>query len=278
MSENNKNDINRPKRVQKLAEELAELCDDEQKYHATKAQEFGYARDVFTDIKDIFVQIPCDEPLLISAEDSLIKFRRFIEAKKNTHELNIDVSSTAYFFGTSTAVTGSVIDPNRKIFEVYNIPKPPSFWPLNRFDKYALQLDKFDCELGKVYRSIWSSLLGNQENPERTAMYQMRQAYDHFFDIIAPDDEVRRSQYFRKKTDGDPDRVSRKERLHYAANTRIRDQALRDLLLGQDDYMIELYQRLNKAHNRGSIDSKEAKESLNAMRTMLEQWIDAINI
>lgn len=109
-------------------------------------------------------------------------------------------------------------------------------------------------------------------------MYQMRQAYDHFFYIIAPDDEVRKSQYFQEKVDKPHDRVSRKERLHYAANIKIKDQDLRDLLLGQDDYMIELYQRLNKAHERSSIDSKEAKETLNAMRTMLEQWIDAINI
>ncbi len=41
MSGNNKNDLDISKRVQKLAEDLAELCDDEQKYHATKAQEFG---------------------------------------------------------------------------------------------------------------------------------------------------------------------------------------------------------------------------------------------
>jgi hypothetical protein len=278
MTSNNKKDINRPKRVQKLAEELAELCGKEQTYHATKAQEFGYARDVFTDIKNVFVHIPYDEPLLSSAENSLINFRRFIEAKKSTQQFNTDVSSTAYFLGTSTVVSGSVIDPNSKIFEVYNIPKPPSFWPRDRIEQYALRLDKLDTELGKVYRSTWSSLLGNKENPERAAMYQMRQAYDHFFYIIAPDDEVRKSQYFQEKVDKPHDRVSRKERLHYAANLKIKDQDLHDLLLGQNDYMIELYQRLNKAHERSSIDSKEAKETLNAMRVMLEQWIDAINI
>lgn len=278
MSENKKHDINRPERVKKLAEAIAELCDSEQKHHAKKAQEFGYTRDVFTDIKDIFMHIPCNEPLLISAEDSLIKFRNFIEEKKQTPKYSTDVSTIAYYLGTSTAVTGNVFDTTMGIFEVYNIPKPPSFWPRDRFDKYALRLDKLDCELGKVYRSIWSSLLGNQENPERAAMYQMRHTYDTFFAIIAPDDKVRESLYFRKKTGKEPEKVSRKERLHYAANMRIKDQALRDLLLGQDDNMIELYHKLNKAHKRGSIDSKEAKEILNAMRTMLEQWIDAINI
>jgi hypothetical protein len=106
----------------------------------------------------------------------------------------------------------------------------------------------------------------------------MRQAYDHFFGILAPDKNVRESPYFQQKSKGDPNTVSRKERLHYAANTKIKDNDLKELLLAQDDYIIKLYKRLNKAHERSSIDSKEAKETINAMRTILEQWIDALNI
>jgi len=278
MPQNKNKDIGRPKRVQKLAEDLAELCDDEQKFHATKAQEFGYARDVFSDIKDVFVHIPYDEPLLGSAENSLTKFKQFIEAKKSSQQYYTDVSSTAYFFGTSTAVTGSIIDPNKKIFETYDIPKPPSFWPRDRIETYALRLDKLDNELGKVYRSIWSSLLGNQENPERAAMYQMRHAYDHFFDIIAPDAEVRQSKYFTKKPGNNPNQVSRKEKIHYAATEKVRDKELIELVLEQDDYIIKLYNRLNKAHKRGTIDRREATEILNSMRTIFEQWIDAIEL
>lgn len=275
MSDNSKNDINRPRRVHDLAKDLADLCYERQQYHAQKSQEFGYARDIFTDIKDIYLKIPSNEPLLGSLESSLTKFKQFVQAKQ---DLQTDVSSSAYFFGTSTAVTGSFFDPSKKIFETYDIPKPPSFWPRDRVKLYASKLDKLDNELGRVYRSIWTSLLGNQENPERAAMYQMRQAYDHFFDILAPDKTVRESPYFQQKTEGDPNTVSRKERLHYAANTKIKDNNLKELLLAQDDYIIKLYKKLNKAHKPGAIDSREAKETLNAMRTVLEEWIDAIEI
>lgn len=224
------------------------------------------------------MHIPYDEPLLGSAENSLIKFKQFIEAKETSQQFKTDVSSTAYFFGTSTAVTGSVIDPNKKIFENYNIPKPPSFWPQHRSETYAFRLDKLDSELGKVYRSVWNTFFGTIENPERTALYQMRQAYDHFFDILAPDNEVRESKFFKRKTENNPDKINRKERIHYAANTKIKDNNLRDLLLEQDDYIIELYQRLNIAHKRSSLKRQEAKEILDTMRTMLEQWIDAIEL
>jgi hypothetical protein len=171
MTEDKECDVYRPRRVKELAEDIAELCDGEQKHHAQKAQEFGYARDVLNDIKDIYVHIPCSEPLLKSAEDSLIKFRNFIEAKKGAQGSYTDISSIAYFLGTSTAVTGSAIDPTFGIFKTYNIPQPPSFWPRDRLEQYASQLDKLNLELGTVYRSIRSSLYGNEENPERAAMY-----------------------------------------------------------------------------------------------------------
>lgn len=278
MSKNKDQDTEKPKRVQKLVEDLAEICNEKHKYYATKAQEFGYARDVFTDIKDVFIHLPYDEPLLGSAENSLKKFKQFIEAKESSQQFKTDISSTAYFFGTSVTVSGSIIDPNIKIFETYNRTKPPSFWPQDRSENYASRLDKLNFELGKVYRSVWKTFFGMTENPERAALYQMRQAYDHFFDILAPDNEVRKSKYFKRKSQGNVDTIHRKERIHYAAHTKVKDNNFRDLLLEQDDYIIELYKRLNMAHKRDSLKREEAKEVLDAMRLMLEQWIDGIGL
>jgi hypothetical protein len=102
--------------------------------------------------------------------------------------------------------------------------------------------------------------------------------YDHFFDILAPDDKVRASEYFKKKEDTYPTKVYRKERLHYAANAKVKDATLREFLLEQDDYIIKLYDQLNIAHKRSSLERKEVKEILDAMLTMLEQWIEAIGL
>jgi hypothetical protein len=276
MTEENKKD--KPEKLQKMADEIAEMCNEQQQYHSGKAQEFGYARDVFKQIKDNIAHIPYDEPLLNPAERSLVKFRKFIQEKQRIQELYTDVSSTAFTLGTSVAVTGSFIAPHEPLYKIYTSPKPPSFWTPDRNEKYATRLDKLDPELGKVYRSIWNSFFGGKDNPERTALYQMCQAYDHFFDILSPDEDVRKSPFFTKKSDNNPDRVHRKERLHYAANKKIKDESLRELLLEQDDYIIELYQRLNIAHKRSTLDRKKAKEILDAMCTMLEQWIDAIEL
>jgi hypothetical protein len=215
---------------------------------------------------------------LIPAEQSLIKFREFIEEKEKTQEYHTDISSIAFILNTSVAATSSFIEPKGELFEIHNSPNPPSFWPQDKNEKYAARLEKLDYELARVYRSVRNSFFGNKENPERTALYQMRQAYDHFFDILAPADKVRASEYFKKKADNDPDKVYRKERLHYAANAKVKDTTWRELLLKQDDYIIGLYDRLNIAHKRSSLERKEVKEILDAMLTILEQWIDAIGL
>jgi hypothetical protein len=167
-------DIDRHERILKIVNELAQICDRQQQYHSNKAQEFGYARDAFIDVKDQIVNIPYGEPLLLTAEQSFIKFRKFIEEKEKTMEYHTDISSMAFILSTSVAATGNSIEPKGVLYKIYNSPNPPSFWPQDKNEKYAARLEKLDHELARVYKSVWTSFFGNKENPERTALYQMR--------------------------------------------------------------------------------------------------------
>jgi hypothetical protein len=87
MNEDNKKDKDKSKKLEKMADEIAKMCDDQQQYHSDKAQEFGYARDVFKQIKINISSIPYDEPLLNPAERSLVKFRKFIQEKERIQKM-----------------------------------------------------------------------------------------------------------------------------------------------------------------------------------------------
>jgi len=119
-------------------------------------------------------------------------------------------------------------------------------------------------------------LYGTRSDPERVALYEMRQTYDHFFACLAPDEEVRKSKYYHEKSGNDKGKVFREERILYAANKHIKDSEKAKTLIASADHMLEVYNSLNRAHNRGELNKVKAFRSLEEMRTILEDWIDAI--
>lgn len=142
----------------------------------------------------------------------------------------------------------------------------------------AERLSKLDPQLGKVYQQIWESLYGTTAEPERTALYQMRQAFDHLFEILAPDDQVRKSAYFVKKEGNKPDQVDRKERLQFAAFSRVAYRPQAQTLAASSVQLLEVYQALNQAHKRGELSREKARTALFAMQSFLQDWADALKL
>jgi len=280
MPDEKNKDPERPKRVAAIADDLAKFCGDRQRYHATKAQEYGYSKEIFSDMAWTMERVP-DYPMLSAAEVSLSKFRTFIMLKEKQFErLDFDVSSGAYALGTAvTASTGmSIPQEVRAWLKRLDYPKPPSSWQPDRKEVYTGKLEKLDPELAKLYRSVWQSFYGGAENAERAAMLSMRQLYDHLFDTLAPNDQVLNSPYFTPKEGKKPNQIYRKERIKYAANERVKDKELAQALEAQGDYILQVYDQLNKLHKRGELKREEARGVLTAMQTIIEQWIDAIDL
>jgi len=55
---------------------------------------------------------------------------------------------------------------------------------------YARRLGQLNPSLGQTYQSAWNAYFAEPHDPGRTALWEMRQTYDHFFDVLAPDDAV----------------------------------------------------------------------------------------
>lgn len=141
---------------------------------------------------------------------------------------------------------------------------------------YAMRLADADESLGRTYRSAWNAFYAEPHDPGRTALWEMRQTYDHFFTILAPDADVRNSPYWSRKTGDKPDSVHRGERLRYAANRWVRDPTKRQVLLSSVEDTARAYQRLNTAHERGPIAEDNARQVFLAVDSIIRRWIDSI--
>ncbi len=139
------------------------------------------------------------------------------------------------------------------------------------------KLKAIDPTLEKTYSGIREVLYGTVSDPERAALYQLRQTFDHFFGALAPDDLVRSSKFFKPKSDANRDRVTRHERLMYAAHTRIANGYRRNSLIASFRHILDLYEALNKAHTRGDINPNQAREALREMLVLLQEWIRSID-
>ncbi len=138
------------------------------------------------------------------------------------------------------------------------------------------KLRRIDPSLAKTYSSVREMLYGTTFDPERGAMYQLRQVFDHYFSILAPDVAVRNSEFFTPKESGDKNSITRLERIHFAANTHIKDIQQRNTLIGLSKHMLDVYKLLNKAHKKGDLDSGKAREALREMLILIRDWVNAL--
>jgi hypothetical protein len=155
--------------------------------------------------------------------------------------------------------------------------------PLQRteHERTSKRLAKLDPNLAKTYEECWQAVYGTTADPERAALWQMRQVFDHLFEILVPDDDlVLESEYWKHKTEvGEEDsgKVKRSDRIKFAAS-QIEDQNRVETLIASVDHMDKTYNALNYAHKRGKIDAQKAWSTLHGMQVLFEKWLDALNL
>lgn len=233
-------DPKRPSRIASLARSLADYFGERQREHAQIASDFGYSKEVLETVASNYAKLS-DDPIYAATEASLTKFEAFVRGRQQeAQRFRFDVASAAYAIGTTTSSTATAvcIVDSAAFAQAHKLPDPPPTWPTNRTQAYADRLSKLDPELGSLLRSAWQSFYGGAENAERAAMLSMRQLYDHFFALLAPDAEVRCSGFFRSKSGDNPDQVHRKERLHFAAASQVKDEGLAEVLQAEADQIL----------------------------------------
>jgi hypothetical protein len=149
----------------------------------------------------------------------------------------------------------------------------------DRREEYGERFSAFSPALRQTYKAIDESLHTTMSDPERSALFLSRQAFDQLLDALAPDSKVRESPFWRlksEKEDKNPNAVWRVERIKYAASTHVANEARANTLIAEADQILSVYRLLNKAHKRGSIDPKVAIQAVKSMKLFLEEWVDAL--
>jgi len=265
----------RPNRIARIARESASICEALQRFHADKATEFGYSKEVLSDLSNN-IQGMDDTPYLNGAEESIVKFKHFLAEKEKNIE-NTNVASLTYTLSIAVS-TSAVLKgyPNLEQKVSFTLTKEPILWNFERIELYAERLNSLNPILGNYLNSVWESYYSGVGDHLRSAMLSMRQLYDHFFSIIAPDREVRDSDCYSPKEEKPYNRVYRIERIRYAARTKIKNRELGEALEEQAKYLLNLYDELNKLHSRNNLREDLIRENLKAMQVLLEQWIDGL--
>jgi hypothetical protein len=172
--------------------------------------------------------------------------------------------------GTTDVFIGNVADYAPSDFLVFLTP--------NQHEIYTKRFMAFDEALGKTYQEIWEVLYGTRADPERAALYLIRQSFDHLFDKLAPDDEVRKSPFWTLKKGDKPEQVWRDEKIQYAAFSHVKDKSRSETILASSKHMLSVYQALNRAHERKNINRAKARQALEEMLSFLEDWANAIGL
>ena len=251
---------------------------ERQRYYAARAQDYGYSKDIFQTLSTSFDNVS-DDPAFSSTEKSLSKFHDFLRAREvQSDALRFDVSSASYALASTVSSTASVVSLSDMQAWLRKVqpPTPPPNWSKDRVELYAKRLETLEPELGKLARSVWQTFYGGTDSADRTSLFVMRQLYDHFFAILAPGNDVRKSPFFKEKSGNQPLQVHRKERLQYAASFRVSDKSLGDFLFSEADQVLEIYERLNKLHAREALDPNDVRSVLVSMQAVIELWADAV--
>lgn len=160
-------------------------------------------------------------------------------------------------------------------------PVPVRFSPCPYLDDsdenaYARKLELLEPSLAATYRAAWHALYAEGHDPGRPSLWQMRQVKDHFFGLLAPEDKVRTSIHWSRKSGDKPEMVHRAERWKFAADRWLLDPQLRNVFVESVKEIDQAYETLNQAHKRGALDRARAEETFRSADAVVRRWIDGI--
>jgi hypothetical protein len=183
-------------------------------------------------------------------------------------QLDAMTNSTGTFVSSTDSGT-AIWNPSYK-----PVPFSP---PPNRKTReyYSKKLRAHNASLADSYDQVWQSQLATSADPYRAALFVMRTLVDNFFAWLAPDDAVRASTHWHLKDGEKPTQIWRVERIAYALE-KIPDPNRRALLQAEAPQITALYEGVNEAHNRDSLNEDKASRTLAAMDSFLTNWIDAL--
>jgi hypothetical protein len=280
-SEEDRQDLEKP---EKILDDIAASLEDLQTRFTEGAIRIGQDRERISAIRPIWQELSnsdVSDPgaaqvyasgvyALAAYRDELAEFRdraipvtdRLIRQLPSTDGTAVLTSSSFTLIRSSyiPALTASLFEPTQSDHETI-----------------IKRLEGIDSALTKTYLAIREVLYGTTSDPERAALYLLRQTFDHLFSALAPNELVRSSKFFKPKDADKKELVTRHERLMYAAHTHITNVHRRNALVASSRHMLDLYDALNDAHIRGTLNTNQAREGLREMLVLIQEWVRSLD-
>jgi len=195
-----------------------------------------------------------------------------VAQKRQAERISVFVDNIGKTTDLISASTGSTAS----MFNLDYVFNDPTFGTRDRFQKTSNCLEIIDPSLANTYKSIPEILYGTNADPARSALFMIRQSFDHLFNILASDNDVRKSTFWKRKKGDHPNQVTREERMNYALDKHITDTTAKSMLSASTKHMLTIYNQLNSAHKRGKLDEDKAKAALKEMQVLIEGWVGNI--
>lgn len=247
--------------------------------YAAEAQKFGELEGLFEATRPLWLQLSntSSSSVVESGRDYLDMVASQVRDARDQYDTNPSVSTDLVATGESfLVISGSTASLVLGEESVASIPVLQMALPPGSDPDLRLFLEHLEPNLAKTYDSVWECLHGTDSEPERSALYALRQVYDHMFGILAPNDEVRETAFWTKKEGDHTDRVDRRERIDFAADKWIRENLTRTAILAESKHMLAVYQEMNRAHKRGQVGREAALRTISEMCRLLRRWADAV--
>jgi hypothetical protein len=269
--------------LEQILEEAIDTAKDLHDTLAAATEDVGYAHQVLASVAPRYMVLleKAEEdasvyPILYSGAQQIKAISSHFQ--KIDH-LAGDVLGPITPFSNSTGTVSLSTDAAINLYDIELandvLPMPPLMARKSR-EEYSISLKNIDPPLADTYEQVWQIYFGTNADKCRASLFMMRQVFDHFFAILAPDDKVRESEYWKEKGGDKPNQIYRSERIRFAAHTQIKDVGLTSTLSASSKHISELYKAANRAHTRGLLNEAKAEKALHAMHQVLMDWIDAI--
>lgn len=268
----------------KNAEQIQEdLIDAAQNAGYIRAQ-FQYDYPFYIRLAELAQDTTYLQPFVESGFRYLQAVNNVLSQKKSSaHIMAVMLNTVCSSASTFTSGSMTLLP---EFFEGEKYDPPPYFAPND--DLVKSRLAKIDPILAKTYQEIGQVFHGTTADPSRAALPMMRQVADFFFRMLAPNEEVRDSPYWKpkdrlseeriKKLQEDEEKqVYRAERMTFAANIHIKDENRKAILIESIRNFLHTYKLLNEFHGDGQISESQAQSALKAMKSLIEEWSEAVS-